>query len=492
LAEQALDDAFKQTRPGPHVKTLQEENAALREEFQKLYYDYHKPSRLESAGARDDAPRVCSACGSAQMRKNGTLASERQGARQRYSCRQCSLSIYVVLKKNERTTELHVCVTQTAMIAAETEPIVEAIASPATETEISAAQARVHYVTVDTFSYVPSGFLCLLVDFAQALGFFQIIKDIIHLPMKEVQYTQLDKIKILLAMIALGCKHIHDINHCLRPYPLLAQRLGMEKIPEQSQINRFLNSFAGQLFQLDQLFETLLRTYGLWQQQEKVNLDFDCTGLVVYGDTFELCRKGYFAGHPGSKGYQLSLTSTFGYEPREIVSLHLDPGNSHPNARFWNGIYQAAEICGLERLGVIRADAAQGSGPNIQELIELGLGFTIKGYSVLTARNFARELVHEQWDAIDLFTRVADLGLKKIYRCRYPVRTILVETLNARGRIDYFNVFTHFPSDLMSGPEVFHYYNARQSIEALIKSEKNSLHITSMKTHIVNAINKLI
>jgi hypothetical protein len=383
------------------------------------------------------------------------------------------------LKKKDLTTELHACVVETEVMVADVEPAAE---SSAVETQISEARARVHYVTVETFPWVPSGFLCLLADFAETLGFFKVLENAIHLPMKEVHYTHLDKIKTLLAMIALGCKHIHDLNLRLRPYPIMAQCLGMEKFPDQSQISRFLHAFNGQLFQLDHLFETLLRTYGLWQQQEKINLDFDCTGLVIYGDTLEFCRKGYFARHPGSKGYQLSLTSTFGYATSEIFSLHLDPGNSHPNARFWDGIYQAAEICGLDRIGVVRADAAQGSGPNIQELIELGLGFAIKGYSVLTARNFAHRVVHEQWDNIDLFTRVADLGLQKIHKCRYPVRTILVETVNARGRMDYFNVFTHFQPEVMSGPDVFHYYNARQTIEALIKGEKHSLQITPMKT----------
>ena len=100
LADEALQNAFEQTRPGPSGKSLQDENVALREELKKMYYDFHRSSHLEAAaGARDDAPRACPACGSAQIRKNGTLPSERQGTRQRYSCRQCSLSIYVVLKK---------------------------------------------------------------------------------------------------------------------------------------------------------------------------------------------------------------------------------------------------------------------------------------------------------------------------------------------------------------------------------------------------------
>jgi len=343
--------------------------------------------------------------------------------------------------------------------------------------------SRLRCVTFETSAWTPSGFLCLLADFAQASGLFECIQNLIHLPMKEVQYTQLEKIKTLLAMIMLGCKHISDINYCLRPYPIMAQTLGMEKFPEQSQINRLLHNFSGQLYQVDHLFETLLMTFGLCRDQAKVNFDFDCTGLVVYGEQFELCRKGYFSRRPGSKGYQLSLGYTFGYSPCEILSLHLDPGNFHPSGRFWDAIFQAAEILGsLDRIGVIRADGAQGSGANIQGLIEMDLGFIVKGYSPHTARVFAREMTHEQWEAIDLFTRVADLGLRKIHSCRYQVRTILVEALDARREKDYFNLFTHFTSESMMAPEVFRYYNGRQNIEALIKGEKHSLHIIPMKT----------
>jgi hypothetical protein len=52
----------------------------------------------------------------------------------------------------------------------------------------------------------------------------------------------------------------------------------MEKFPEQSQINRLLHNFSGQLYQVDHLFETLLMTFGLCRDQAKVNFDFDCTG----------------------------------------------------------------------------------------------------------------------------------------------------------------------------------------------------------------------
>jgi inosine/xanthosine triphosphate pyrophosphatase family protein len=103
LADDAMLNSFKGTRPGPRSKNLQEENEALKAKLQELYNVYHKTSHTSAtamaATTPATPPQVCSACGSTQVRKNGTVPSNRQGTRQRYSCRQCSLSIYVVLKK---------------------------------------------------------------------------------------------------------------------------------------------------------------------------------------------------------------------------------------------------------------------------------------------------------------------------------------------------------------------------------------------------------
>jgi predicted RNA-binding Zn-ribbon protein involved in translation (DUF1610 family) len=100
LAENALMEAFQQTRPGVRGKSLQEENRALRTELKELYHKYHKlsssrPSRIDDGRA----PRLCPTCGSAQIRKNGTVPFKRRGICQRYTCRQCSGSVYVVVKK---------------------------------------------------------------------------------------------------------------------------------------------------------------------------------------------------------------------------------------------------------------------------------------------------------------------------------------------------------------------------------------------------------
>lgn len=102
VADAAVLNSSKDTRPGPRSRSLQEENAALKAELQGLYNINHNsshPNATARAAAPATPPQVCSACGSTQVRKNGTIPSKRQGMRQRYSCHQCSLSIYVVLKK---------------------------------------------------------------------------------------------------------------------------------------------------------------------------------------------------------------------------------------------------------------------------------------------------------------------------------------------------------------------------------------------------------
>ncbi len=241
--------------------------------------------------------------------------------------------------------------------------------------------------------------MCILAKFAEKIGFFKLLEDQIQLPNKQVTYTLLDKMKTLIAINAVGCRHIQDINYLLRPYPVMAQSLNMVHFPEQSTINRLLHQFSSaSLLQLENMFEQLRLQFGIYHQQPKVNFDFDNTGLMVPGRTFEFARKGYFLKHPGAKGYQLSMVYSFGDVPSEILFLPLAPGNYSPAAYFGDAIYQVIEILGsVERIGIIRADAALGTGENIQELIDMGFDFVIKSFHPHTACNFAKNVSEKQW-----------------------------------------------------------------------------------------------
>ena len=167
-------------------------------------------------------------------------------------------------------------------------------------------------VSLDSFREIlPSGFLAILSSFAESVGFFDPFLKHFSFPMKEVSYSIMDKIATLFSSIIVGCSHIKDINHKLTPYSSAASLFGMERFPDQSGINRFLNRMGPEeISELCLIFEGVLEKIALFQDEEKVDLNIDTTGLVVYGDRYQFARKGYFPKRRGKKGYQLSLGTT--------------------------------------------------------------------------------------------------------------------------------------------------------------------------------------
>jgi len=155
--------------------------------------------------------------------------------------------------------------------------------------------------------------------------------------MKEVRYSMMDKIATLFSSIATGCSYIKDINHKLTPYPSAASLFGMYRFPDQSGVNRFLNRMGPeQISQLSLVFEAILDKVILFKDKEKVDLNVDVTGLVVYGDRYQFAKKGYFSHERGKEGYQLSLGTT-NSEYSQILSLILAqlPHEKGKNKGFW-------------------------------------------------------------------------------------------------------------------------------------------------------------
>ena len=332
---------------------------------------------------------------------------------------------------------------------------------------------------------LPTGVLGLLIAFALRTGFFAPFEQHLHVALKTCDYTPLQKLQTLICSLVVGCEWVADINHKLRPYPAVAELLGMSQFPDQSSVSRFLHHLGvAQRLQLEVVSEQLLHRFGLWHQLERVDLDIDSTGLMVYGHTYEGRRKGYFPRQRGRYGYRLSVASTANTAGPEILALHLDPANVAPAGRLWDCLYQAAEVLGsFDRVGLIRADAACGTGPNIEELLELGLTFLIKGFSDKTAANFVAMVPPTQWESLDLFRRVCDLGPQTIANCRYPVRVVLVELMTERyDRPVYSHLYTNLSVQAADAATLYVRYNKRQCIEALLKSTKAGLSIDHLRT----------
>ena len=101
IAEKALEESFKASTPGRKDVSLTEENKILREQLQTLSESYHKIARkFDSVDPLSQPPAFCPECGSSNIRKNGKVHTKSHGMRQRYTCGECSNSVYRALKKN--------------------------------------------------------------------------------------------------------------------------------------------------------------------------------------------------------------------------------------------------------------------------------------------------------------------------------------------------------------------------------------------------------
>ncbi|MDI6735624.1 MAG: transposase [bacterium] len=315
------------------------------------------------------------------------------------------------------------------------------------------------------------------------MGYFDVFDEHVDIGMKEVRFSVLNKIQTIISSVAVGCNHIKEINHKLVPYSTVANLLGMERFPDQSQINRLLRRIGlKDVLDLERSLEINIGRYILNELPEKIDIDIDSTGLVVLGDTYEFSQKGYFPNKRGKEGYQLTLASSSSF-PKFILGYILDPGNIPPGARLWDIIYQVENVLGdLCRIGIIRADGIHGIGQDIEGLLEHGFSFCIKGKDPRTAQRFARDLCYEDWYPIDYLTRVAEGGIREIPNCKYPTRVILIEEITGKGKKGYRHLYTDIPTSSMDEVETYTYYKERQDIEATIKFDRNGFNIGNLRT----------
>lgn len=338
-------------------------------------------------------------------------------------------------------------------------------------------------VCLDRFSnFVPSGFLPLLLKFATKTGYFSPFEKHLSFPMKSVCYTPFQKLQVLISSILVNCSCTRDINHKLKPYPEVARLLGIQNIPDQSTINRFLNRFdVNDVVDLETIFDVLLQELFL-PEKKKRTLIVDATGLVVFGDTFQFARKGYFANKRGNKGYQVSLGITAEKYPK-ITSFFLDPGNIYLDMRLWDTIYQTAYILGgLQYIGLVIADAIYGIGKHITTLIDMEIPFLIKGKNCKTAFHLADNLTHDNYYYINSTTEVAEYGSIPIRSCPHNVRTVIIKKIDAKGKTIFNRLLTSISKNEADCVELFSLYNQRQLIESEIKGNKNGLSVTSLRT----------
>lgn len=338
----------------------------------------------------------------------------------------------------------------------------------------------------DKSKYATNAFLLAIIAFAQQVGCLTLL-SLVEVPMKEVIHTVHEKIVTLLLSYTIACRSSHEINTKLRPEELAAECLGIEYFADDSSFSRlYARIDPAAVEDLRSVVQALHEVHGLaHHMQGIVIVDLDGTGLLVKGNQFELADEGYFAKHPGEIGYQLSLACASN-AGKEILAHILDPGHTNTGARFWDLLYGVGEALGfLDERVFVRADRLYGVGAYVTHLIELRVGFLIKGRDPRTARRWVNELGESlDWLQVDPTCWVADIGLRRMPNCPYAVRTILIRTLNEKKlQYEYSYLVTTLPWSQCSEVDVFHFYNERATIEKLIERCKNVWHIKHMPTH---------
>lgn len=338
----------------------------------------------------------------------------------------------------------------------------------------------------DTSKHATNAFLLALITFAERIGCLSRLGEV-QVPMKEVVHSVHEKVVTLLLSYALGGRSSHAIETQLRPETLAAQALGITAFADHSSFSRFYDRLdPAALEDLRQVVARLHADHSLASHLLGIILvDFDSTGLRVSGDQFELADAGYFAKHRGALGYQLSLASASN-AGNEVVAHILDAGHVNTGTRCWDLLYGVGERLGfLDGRLFIRADRAYGVGAFIAHLLDLEVGFLIKGRDSRTARRWVEQLgAHIDWIAVDPTCAVADIGRRQMPDCPHEVRTILIRIWDARARCyEYSYLVTTLPWELCSEVDVFHFYNERVTLEKLIERCKNAWHLIHRPTH---------
>ena len=250
--------------------------------------------------------------------------------------------------------------------------------------------------TADWDTFTKHGLLVAAHDFARRLGFFSAVDRFLSFPIRTRDYRWQDKVATLWASILVGCHHTVEINSKLGPDERASAALfGLERFPDQSQINRVLTAAtAEQVAQARTLHRHLLARNSRARQrrlrtrlangQLVLFLDLDQRSLVVSSNAFELASRGHFGRKRGRFGYQLSL-AFLGGQIGEVVDEYLDPGNTPSASRVDELLASTASLCAALHVRcdqvVVRGDAQYGTPAIITKVVAYGFHYLFKGLS---------------------------------------------------------------------------------------------------------------
>lgn len=330
-----------------------------------------------------------------------------------------------------------------------------------------------------------SVFLMMMLEYAQESGLWQMLNQSVHIKMKEVTYSRLNKAQTVIASLVVGCAHTQAINEKLAEEVAAANYLGMLRFPEQSQINRYLTRFtADNVAELAQVHADLFIKQSYARRAKgQIVIDIDQCGLVADGKSYELARKGYFPRKRGEQGYQISLAYIGAYD--EVVQFYQDPGNVNCRDRLPDLLRDIDIQLGQDNPGVNlirRLDAGYDSLDNRQLLAHQSGHFIMKGGRSDTAARFAQAIPLQDWIPV----------AENVHGTELPpedgIRRLVYEFYLTDGSYTYSMLYTNLPVRAFGIIHCFEFYNERQTIEAFFGQSRHVYNIQNMRSRQFHAI----
>jgi hypothetical protein len=328
-----------------------------------------------------------------------------------------------------------------------------------------------------------SAFLMMVFEYGHESRLFGLLGSKVKVKMKEVRYSLVNKAQTVIASLVMGCEHTKAINEALEPEKAAASYLGLERFPDQSQINRYLTRFSEEnVEQLGEVHaEMMIRQSRARQVAGWVVVGIDQCGLVANGKTYEFKRKGYFPRKRGEEGYQMSAAYIGAYD--EAVQMYLDSGNIPCSQRLADLLRDVDSLFEGTTVTVIRRlDAGYDSVANRAWLVDLPGCFILKSRQPELARKLAQQVSLQDW--IPVADAVHGTELPMVDGCR----RLLYEFYLPDGSIEYSLLYTNLPADLFGICRCFGFYNERQAIESFFAQSPHVYNIQNLRSRKFNAI----
>jgi Transposase DDE domain len=338
-------------------------------------------------------------------------------------------------------------------------------------------------LTDDFTEQTSSAFLVAALHWAADHGFWQPFARLLAIPMKIVTYSPLQKIQTLIASILIGCAYMKDVNTRLVPDRVAAASLGLDRFPDQSQLNLLLRRLdAANIGELEAIHAEHLARFAsfpaLPHWHNYLFVDIDQLGLVATGKTYQFTALGYFPHRRGERGYQVG--AAFLGSSQVTLALRLDPGNTHCTTRFHDLLAASEARCaaapGCPRR-VYRVDAGYGGWPQLDWLLAHDYLFLAKA-PTHKPQAWAAQVAPAAWQEVpdQPGVRVAELGGER------GLRRIVCARTDAAGKTEYAVLVTNLPAAHFDAVALWELYNERQTIEAFFKTGRGVYGLSNLRS----------